>query len=130
MQRNKSCRKLSSLQGSPEHFHKKHSNKKAGSAKIKSKQRRTLILKHNFSLANKNFCKKPTISTNIDEYLNNFHSIFKDIFILEIKNVIEKVKINYEKKIELGIRNIDENIETDLIFNNKEESKKIINTYK
>lgn len=74
-------------------------------------------------VVSKTFVKKPSISTNVDDYLNKFHSVFKENFNNALKKVVEIEREKYEKKIELGTRNLDENIEVDLIFN-EEASKK------
>jgi len=65
----------------------------------------------------KAFVRKPAFSTSIDGFFNMFHSVYKENFNKELKKVVEIEREKYEKKILLGTRNIVQNIEVDLIFN-------------
>lgn len=90
---------------------------KTASAQINYKPRNTIAFDLKPRLGNKTFFRKPTIVTYIDDFFNKFHSVYKENFNNVLKNVVEVEREKYEKKILLGTRNLDENIEVDLIFN-------------
>ncbi len=62
------------------------------------------------------FNKKPSISNYIDNFINMFHAVFKENISKSIKDVVGIEREKYEKRRDLGLRNLDENIEVDLIF--------------
>lgn len=65
------------------------------------------------------------MTSNIDDFFNKFHAVFKENINHALKKVVEIEREKYEKKIELGTRNLDENIEVDLIFNEEASKRKI-----
>jgi len=100
---------------------------KTAGAYLNYSARSNIVLEPKAKVVNKTAIKKPTISTNMSDFLNKFHSVFKENFNNALKKVVEIEREKCDKKIQLGTRNLDENIEVDLIFN--EETSKILIFY-
>ena len=65
----------------------------------------------------KNFPKKPTIISNIENYINKLQGVFKEKFSDSMKKISEIYRNKYEEKIKLSIENLIYSKECDLIFN-------------
>lgn len=64
--------------------------------------------------------KKPKLSNIIGEFLSKFYIIFYKKFKNETNQVVKILKEKYESQIEITRENIDQNIEIDLIFQEKD----------
>lgn len=63
------------------------------------------------------FIRKPLIATYIDDFIMRFYGLYKENFGTIMKNIVEIEREKYETRKNLGMKNLDENIEVDLIFN-------------